>query len=114
MTPARLRAALLALTAPLALAACATAAPEPVQVTRFVAPDAMLGGTSVFVESAAGQEADSLQLAPYKAAVARELEKLGYTEQGRDGAQRIAQVQLERFVREGSGNRSPVSVGVGT
>ena len=113
MIPARFRTITLALAAPLALAACATSAPGPVEVTRFVSPDAVLGGTTLFVESAPGSAGDSLQLAPYKAAVARELEKLGYREQGREGAQRTAQVRLERFVRESNGNRSPVSVGVG-
>ncbi len=109
----RLRTFALALSAPLALAACATPAPGPVQVTRFVASDAMLGGTTLFVESAPGYEGEGLDLAPYKAAVAAELARLGYSEQSRDGAQRVAQVQLERFVRDGAGQRSPVSVGVG-
>ena len=79
----------------------------------------MLGGTTLFIESAPvigsapGDDADSLELAPYKAAVAAELSRLGYTEQGRSGAQRVAQVAVERFIREEGGRRSPVSVGVG-
>ncbi len=112
--PARLPAFATALLAPVLLGACATAsAPGPVEVTRFVAADAVLGGTTLFIESAPGDGADSLELAPYKAAVAAELSRLGYTEQGRGGAQRVAQVAVERFVREEGGRRSPVSVGVG-
>ena len=114
MKPARFPSLAAALAAPILLGACTTAsAPGPVQVTRFVAGDAALGGTTLFVESAPGSEADSLQLAPYKAAVAEQLSRLGYTEQGRSGARRVAQVSVERFVRTDTGRRSPVSVGVG-
>ena len=68
----------------LALAACAT--PQgPIEVTRFVAPDgaAWLGQGTVFVESAPGS-IDGLEAAPYKAAVAAELTRLGYRESARD------------------------------
>ena len=68
--PARLPAFTLALAAPLFLGACATAsAPGPVQVTRFVAQDAMLGGTTLFVESA--KRGGVIPQAPVKAALLR-------------------------------------------
>ena len=97
-----------------ALAACATA-PGPVEVTRFhdAAALSRIGQGTIFVESAPGESESGLELAPYKAAVARELAALGYSESSREEAGQVAQVQLERFiVREGSG-RGPVSVGVG-
>lgn len=96
----------------LSLAACATA-PGPVEVTRFVAPTAgpQLAQGSIFVQSAVG--ADSLELAPYKAAVAAELVRQGYREAGRAGASQIAEVYVERYQLGSDGGRSPVSVGVG-
>ena len=100
--------------AALALSACATA-PGPVEVTRFVAPEytERLGEGTVFVESAPGEDADSLFMAPYKSAVAEELRSLGYTESDRASASQIASVSVERYVLEAGGKRSPVSVGVG-
>ncbi|WP_133366128.1 DUF4136 domain-containing protein [Qipengyuania sediminis] len=98
---------------PLMLAACAT--PQgPIEVTRFTAPDgvARLGQGTVFVESAPGT-ADGLEAAPYKAAVAAELTRLGYRESTRAEAGQIAQVRVERFAQSAEGRRSPVSVGVG-
>lgn len=107
-----LAAAALALPA-LALAACAT--PQgPIEVTRFLDPaaTARLGQGTVFVESAPGAP-DGLEAAPFKAAVAAELTRLGYRESGRAGAGQIAQVAYSRFVESAEGRRSPVSVGVG-
>lgn len=99
------------------LSACATPAiTGPVEVTRFVEPsaNARLGQGTVFVETAPGAQADSLALAPYKQAVARELARLGYREAPRTGASQIAQVRVERFVSGPDGRRrGPVSVGVG-
>lgn len=101
----------------LALSGCTTAARTgPVEVTRFHAPEmtARLGQGTVFVESAPGQDGASLALAPYKAAVARELVRLGYREAPRDSADQVAQVRLEQFVAAADApRRSPVSVGVG-
>ena len=97
----------------LALAACTT--PQgPIEVTRFVDPagSARLGQGTVFVESAPGS-IDGLEAAPYKAAVAAELTRLGYRESARADASQIAQVRVERFVETAEGRRSPVSVGVG-
>lgn len=101
------------LAAPLALAACAT--PQgPIEVTRFVDPAgaARLGQGKVFVESAPGS-IDGLEAAPYKAAVAAELTRLGYRESDRAGAGQIAQVRIDRFTQGPVRRRSPVSVGVG-
>jgi len=104
----------------LPLAACATtASPGPVEVTRFHQSDslAQLGQGSIFVVDAPGSDTaqeGSLELAPFKAAVASELTQLGYTESGRDDAKHQAEVRVERFVIEGeSSRRGPVSVGVG-
>lgn len=104
----------------LPLAACATTAPpRPVEVTRFHQADSLarLGKGAIFVVDAPtvdGASEGSLELAPYKAAVARELAQLGYAESGRDGANHIAEVRVERYVLESEGSRrGPVSVGVG-
>lgn len=101
----------------LALAGCATTPyAGPVEVTRFLAPAAgdRIGRGTVFVESAPGVDGDSLALAPYKAAVAQELARLGYREASRDAAQQVAQVRLEKFALSDDGaRRGPVSVGVG-
>ena len=104
----------LGIAAALTLAGCTTP-PGPVEVTRFVAPDRMaqLGQGRIFVETAAGVQEDSLALAPYKAAVADELRRLGYVESDRGNAGQIAQISLERYVIGSGGRRSPVSVGVG-
>lgn len=102
-----------ALAPALLLAGCAT--PQgPIEVTRFVGPAAasQLGQGTVFVESAPGA-ADGLEAAPYKAAVAAKLARLGYRETGRAQAGQIAQVQVSRYVETPEGRRSPVSVGVG-
>lgn len=105
--------ALFALAPLLALAACTT--PQgPIEVTRFVGPEgaARLGQGTVFVESAPGS-LDGLEAAPYKAAVAAELTRLGYRESNRADAGQIAQVRIDRFTETAEGRRSPVSVGVG-
>ncbi|MDG6079062.1 hypothetical protein E3U23_07645 [Erythrobacter litoralis] len=100
--------------AALGLGACATQYTGPVEVTRFVGADtaARLGSGPVFVEAAAG-DASPLALSPYTAAVAQELQQLGYNESARTAARQIAEVRLERYQISGTGNRSPVSVGVG-
>ena len=104
----------LAMASALSLAACTTPS-GPVEVTRFVARDRLteLGSGPIFVESAPGGESDSLALAPYKAAVAEELRRLGYSESDRAGAGQIARVSLVRYLVGSGGKRSPVSVGVG-
>ena len=112
-----LAAILLATTA--GLTACATTPRTgPAQVVRFVDPgaQAMLGQGTIAVLTAPGENAaDGFELAAFKAAVARELQALGYREAARGGAGQIAEVGLERFadgvaVRRGG---SGVNVGVG-
>lgn len=99
------------------LVGCSTTAPTgPVQVTRFhdANATAQFAAGTVFVESAPGSDSDGLVLAPYKAAVAQELSKLGYSEAPRSEATTIAQVKVERFSKGGERReRGPVSVGVG-
>lgn len=107
------RPAIAAAAATLALAGCVT--PQgPAEVTRFVDPAATgrLGQGTVFIETAPGTP-DALATAPYKAAVAAELARLGYRETARAGASQIAQVQVDRYVQTAQGRRSPVNVGVG-
>lgn len=97
--------------AALALSAC-TAPQGPAEVTRFVQPGAPLGQGTIFVTAGPGEGGDSLELAPYKAAVAAELRRIGYSESDA-GARYIAQVGLDRYVIGADGGRGPVSVGVG-
>lgn len=101
--------------AALALSACATTSSGPVEVTRFLEPTMtdQLGRGTIFIESAPGIDGDSLELAAYKAAVARELAQLGYVEAPRAEALQVAQVRLERGAFETGNRRGPVSVGVG-
>ena len=102
-----------------ALSACAAtgAGPiaGPIEVTRFHQPATLsqLGQTTIFVESAPGQDAGALELAPYKAAVARELVKIGYRETARDQAVHIAQIRLERITSQPTPKRGPITVGMG-
>lgn len=109
-----IKSTLAATLAAVTLSACSTT-PGPVEVTRFVAPEAtaQLGQGTIFVDSAPGMDGDSLSAAPYKSAVADELRRLGYTETDRASASQIAAVSLERYVMTAEGRRSPVSVGVG-
>lgn len=103
-----------AILASLFLVVACTTPQGPVEVTRFVDPAgaARLGQGTVFVESAPGSP-DGLEAAPYKAAVAAELTRLGYRESARAEAGQIAQVRVSRYVETAEGRRSPVSVGVG-
>ena len=100
----------LGLLAPIAVAGCATTPyTGPVQVTRFhdEAAVAHIGQGTIFIESAAGQEEQSLELAPYKS-------RLGYQEASRDAADYVAQVRLGRYASTSEGSRrGPVNVGVG-
>ena len=108
---------LLGLLAPIVVAGCATTPyTGPVQITRFhdQAAVAQIGQGTIFIESAAGQEEQSLELAPYKSAIARELTRLGYQEASRDAAKYVAQVRLGRYASTtDGGRRGPVNVGVG-
>ncbi len=107
------------------LSACMTG-PSPVEVTRFHQPAtlAQLGNGTIFIESAPdltaaigdpvpGNATGALELATYKAAVARELTALGYRETDRASARQIVTVGVDRFASTPQGRRNPVSVGVG-
>jgi hypothetical protein len=104
----------LGLVAALALSGCATP-PGPVAVTRFLAPERAneLGRGTVFIEAMPGIDSGPMALAPYKAAIAAELVRLGYTESDRASATQIVQVGLQRGVIPAGDKRGPVSVGVG-
>lgn len=99
--------------AALALGGC-VAPVGPVQVTRFHLPDtAMLGRGPIAVEAAAGMDAGSLELRSFQAAVARELQRVGYQEVAVGGGAQVAEVRLERRTFRPERSRGPVSVGLG-
>lgn len=110
-----LRTIMLAATGALALAGCATG-PSPIEVTRFHDPARLAAERGSVAVTAAPGAADSLALAPYRTAVAQELERLGYrvVDGGVANTARYrAELSVDRFARDGAGRRSPVSVGVG-
>ena len=97
------------------LSAC-VAPTGPVQVTRFHAPQAAaLRSGTIMVVPAIGQDPQSLEFRTYAGAVARELNRVGYSEMMARGnaSDRIATLELERDVLEPARKGSPVSVGVG-
>jgi len=66
----------------------------------------------IFIASAPGTDKDSLELDPFKAAIARELVQLGYTEANSEKAIFVAQVSVESSHTGGNGrSNGPVSVG---
>jgi hypothetical protein len=104
---------LLLLLALASLSACVVPT-GPIEVTRFnrAADGVVYGSGSYSVEvsgnSAAGQ---GLAASPYLAAVAREMQRVGYSEKiGGSEVTAEVRVSTERFEPE---RRSPVSVGVG-
>lgn len=104
-----------ALSACAVLAGCATGPyAGPVSVTRFVAQDApQLGAGTVFVEALPAPGEGAVDLAPYGAAVAAELARLGYRESTRADAGQVAEVRIEQYRKDAEERRGPVSVGVG-
>ncbi|WP_054531059.1 DUF4136 domain-containing protein [Erythrobacter sp. SG61-1L] len=101
-------------TALLGLSGCMTPI-GPVEVTRFhdAARLSQLGHGTIAVESAAGLDPKSLELASYKLAVGRELTRLGYDVVAEGAGAQVAVVRLERATIQPDGGRSPVSVGGG-
>lgn len=100
------------LAASLSLAACQTAIP-PVEVTRFHIGDQTGRGT-VAVEPLSFDDDTSLEFRSYAAAVGRELQRIGFTEQNGTNTQYVASVNYRRAVRNPlTDGGSPVSVGVG-
>lgn len=113
MSSFRLLAAL-PLLAPLLILSGCVAPTGPVEVTRFHLPEtAPLGHGTIAVVAAPGMDAGSLELRAFSAAVARELQRLGYQEVSGGGAPQQAEVRLERRTVQPERNRSPVSVGLG-
>ena len=110
--PVPLRLFALALLLP-ALAGC-VAPTGPIEVTRFHLPDAAaLGHGTIAVEAAPGMDPASIELRTFESAVARELQRIGYTEATAPGSAQIAQVRLERRTLQPERARPPVSVGMG-
>lgn len=103
----------LTLCAALALSGCATAIP-PVEVTRFHVDNPAATGT-VAVREMPNNPDVGLEFRTYASAVGRELQRVGFTESGDDGAEYIAYVSLRRAFRSpvDEGKHKPVSVGVG-
>lgn len=103
----------IALAIPLALAGC-VAPVGPVEVTRFHVPDtARLGHGAIAVEPAPGMAGDSLEWRTYAAAVGRQLQLAGYSEQLGGTGDQVALVRLTRRTYQPGRRHSPVSVGLG-
>ena len=103
-----------ALAAVALLAGCTTPAyVSPVEVTRFTAPqpNAVARGP-IAVQAAPGEQPSSWEYEAFQTAVAEELREVGYTVTGGNGPQ-VAEIQVERYVSQPGGGRSPVSVGLG-
>ena len=104
---------LLPLVALVSLSACVVPT-GPVEVTRFNrASEGVTYGSGTYSVAVAGDAAagKSLAATPYLAAVAREMQRLGYAERiGGSDVTAEVRASTERFEPE---RRSPVSVGVG-
>ena len=104
---------LLPLVALVSLSACVVPT-GPVEVTRFNrASEGVVYGSGTYSVAVAGDAAagQSLAATPYLAAVAREMQRLGYAERiGESDVIAEVRASTERFEPE---RRSPVSVGVG-
>ena len=102
------------------LAACALATGcatpsfvSPVEVTRFVGDTpAVLAQGTIEITTGPATDADSLEFAVYRDAVAQELEALGYRVVGADGGQ-IAVVNVDAYVADGEERGRGVGVGAG-
>lgn len=92
-----------------ALAGCAASIP-PVEVTRFHLGQSP-GPGRVTLEAAPGMAANSLEFGTYRAAVARELVRLGFAE-GQSGSSYRATIGFERTSRAVAA-QSPITIGVG-
>jgi len=97
-----------------ALSGCTTPV-GPVEVTRFHQPAAlpMLARGTIAVEAAPGMDAASLEIASYKAAVARELSRLGYQPAQEGAGDQVALVRVSRAAFQPEKEGSPVTVGGG-
>jgi Domain of unknown function (DUF4136) len=96
--------------ASLTLSACVVPT-GPVEVTRFNrVADGYVYGNGSYIATPA-KASDALSLSPYLAAVAREMQQIGYSEK-LDNSDVIAEVSVSARKIEAP-RRSPVSVGVG-
>lgn len=94
----------------LTLSACVVPT-GPVEVTRFNrVADGYIYGDGSYIATPA-KAGDALSLSPYLAAVAREMQQIGYSEK-MDNSDVIAEVSVSARKIEAP-QRSPVSVGVG-
>lgn len=100
-------AAVAALAAPLALLSACAASIPPAQVTRF-----HLGQPIAPGDFALDPGTMELEASTYRAAVAVQLQALGFREGGDDARYRIA-VGNMRDEREAAPRRSPVTIGIG-
>ena len=92
------------------LAACAAPAyVSPVEVTRFAAPEAVLGSGTISLRAAPGTDAAAIEFGLLRAAVAAELERIGYTVVPDMGAQ-VATIAFDERVDRPE-RRGPVTVG---
>ena len=109
-----IRSSLAALLAAALVSGC-VAPVGPVEVTRFHQADtSVLGRGAISIEPASGNDADSLEFRSWAGAVARELVRIGYTEQvAGSSSPQVAQVSVRRRTIEPGRVGSPVSVGVG-
>ncbi|TCM19922.1 uncharacterized protein DUF4136 [Novosphingobium sp. PhB165] len=97
----------------LALGGCA-AQVGPVEVTRFIAPDApALGSGVIRVDAGPGQDASSLEFRAYATAVEQELARIGFRQAlpGEAASDpQVAVLTVERRVIQPGSSGSPVSV----
>ena len=102
-----------ALAGALLLAGCVTPV-GPVQVTRFHVEDVTpLGKGTISVEPAPGTDGNSIEWQTYRAAVMRQLQRVGYTEAGPGAGGQVAWLKVTRSTFRPDGGSGPVSVGVG-
>lgn len=101
------------LLAALLLAGCAVPSyVSPVEVTRFAAPQAVLGSGTIAILPAPGTDNMAPEYAAFAGAIRGELESLGYQVVAQGGAQ-TALLSLSQNVRPPEPRRGPVSVGGG-
>lgn len=96
----------------LSLGACTTPS-GPVEVTRFHLGQPIERG-SIVIEPINGADRNSLEFRTYSAAVARELQTLGFVPtETAESALFVANVEVTRDTRAALARRSPVSIGIG-
>ena len=98
------------------LAACTSplggGGPSPVDVTRFHLGQPVARG-QIAVEPVDAADRNSLEYGAYRAAVARQLARLGWTVVAAGGTEQIALIDVEQGSRAALAQRSPISVGIG-